>query len=78
MGELFWEKGYKGTRLMDIAKARCNRPSEIYNLFPKKEALRYEVLLNDLEYVVNPNLLIELAHNQAARAVAAADCEGEK
>jgi AcrR family transcriptional regulator len=42
---------------MDIAEAYGCQPSTIYNFFPNKEALRYEVLLNELEYIVNPIIL---------------------
>jgi AcrR family transcriptional regulator len=51
---LFWKKGYNGTSMKDIAKAYGCRPSNIYNFFPNKEALLYEVLLDEMEYIVNP------------------------
>jgi AcrR family transcriptional regulator len=51
---LFWKKGYNGTSMRDIAKAYGCRPSNIYNFFPSKEALLYEVLLDEMEYIVNP------------------------
>jgi AcrR family transcriptional regulator len=51
---LFWKNGYNGTSMRDIAKAYGCRPSNIYNFFPNKEALLYEVLLDEMEYIVNP------------------------
>jgi TetR/AcrR family transcriptional regulator, cholesterol catabolism regulator len=41
---LFWQKGYLGTSMIDIAKA-CNcRPANIYNYFKNKEDILYEVI----------------------------------
>jgi AcrR family transcriptional regulator len=51
---LFWEKGYNGTSMRDIAKAYGCRPSNIYNFFPNKEALLYEVLMDEMEHIVKP------------------------
>ncbi len=43
---LFWQKGYAGTSMIDIARA-CNcRPANIYNYFTNKEEILYEVILN--------------------------------
>ena len=51
---LFWKKGYNGTSMRDIARAYGCQPSNIYNFFPNKESLLYEVLLDEMEYIVNP------------------------
>lgn len=51
---LFWKKGYNGTSMRDIANAYGCRPSNIYNFFPNKESLLYEVLMDEMEYVVKP------------------------
>ncbi|MBN2239628.1 MAG: TetR family transcriptional regulator [Dehalococcoidales bacterium] len=41
---LFWEKGYNGTSMRDIAGA-CNcKPANIYNFFESKEDILYEVI----------------------------------
>lgn len=56
---LFWKKGYNGTSMRDIAKAYGCRPSNIYNFFPNKEALLYEVLMDEMEYIVNPIRYLE-------------------
>jgi AcrR family transcriptional regulator len=56
---LFWKKGYNGTSMRDIAKAYGCRPSNIYNFFSNKEALLYEVLLDEMEYIVNPIMHLE-------------------
>jgi AcrR family transcriptional regulator len=41
---LFWQKGYTGTSMIDIAKA-CNcQPANIYNYFKNKEDILYKVI----------------------------------
>ncbi len=41
---LFWQKGYLGTSMNDIAKACSCRPANIYNYFKNKEDILYEVI----------------------------------
>jgi AcrR family transcriptional regulator len=58
-GVLFWKKGYNGKRMRNIAKVYGCRPSTIYNFFLNKEALLCGVLLDEMEYIVNPNSHLE-------------------
>jgi AcrR family transcriptional regulator len=57
--EPFWKKGYNGTNMRDIAEAYGCRPSNIYNVFPNNEIHLYEVLLDEMEYIVNPIRYLE-------------------
>jgi AcrR family transcriptional regulator len=41
---LFWQKGYTGTSMIDIAKACDCQPANIYNYFKNKEDILYEVI----------------------------------
>lgn len=41
---LFWEKGYNGTSMRDIAGACDCKPANIYNFFESKEDILYEVI----------------------------------
>ena len=50
---LFREKGYASTTMRDIARA-CNfEPANIYNYFPSKERLLYELLLESHNLVLS-------------------------
>lgn len=51
---LFWRKGYNSTSMRDIANAYKCKPANIYNFFPKKEDILYEVLLEEMEQILNP------------------------
>jgi AcrR family transcriptional regulator len=51
---LFWEKGYNTTSLRDIAKAYGCKPANIYNFFPNKEEMLYQVLLEEMELIIDP------------------------
>ena len=51
---LFWKKGYQGTSVRDIANAYGCKPANIYNFFPSKEEILFEVLLEEMEQVVGP------------------------
>lgn len=42
--DLFWKKGYSRTTVKDIAIACQCLPGNIYNYFPSKEAILYEVI----------------------------------
>lgn len=52
---LFWEKGYKGISIMDIAKVYVCRPSTFFcNFFSNKEALLCGIFLDVMGYIVFP------------------------
>jgi AcrR family transcriptional regulator len=51
---LFWEKGYNATSMRDIAKAYGCKPANIYNFFPNKEDILYQVLLEEMEQIIDP------------------------
>jgi AcrR family transcriptional regulator len=56
---LFWKKGYYGTSMRDIATA-CNcKSANIYNYFPSKEDILFEMLKNEMELIVDPVLSFE-------------------
>ena len=50
---LFWKKGYSGTTVKNIATACHCLPGNIYNYFPSKEALLYEVILEEVNVLIN-------------------------
>ncbi len=50
---LFWKKGYSDTSMRDIAKACGFQPANIYNFFANKEAILYEILLDEMSQIVN-------------------------
>ncbi len=50
---LFWEKGYHETTMKDIGNACRCEPSNIYNYFPSKEALLYEIIIQDVGLLVS-------------------------
>jgi len=52
-GALFWKKGYEGTSMRDIAKACKCKPPNIYNFFPNKEAILFEILKSQMENLVS-------------------------
>ena len=52
-GKLFWEKGYEGTSLQDIANACGCKQANLYNYFRSKEQMLFEVLLAELEQSVS-------------------------
>lgn len=49
--QLFWKKGYHGTSMKDIAAAYGCKPANIYNFFPQKEAILYEILRSQIETI---------------------------
>jgi AcrR family transcriptional regulator len=54
---LFWQKGYNGTSMRDIARA-CNcKPANIYNFFKNKEDILFEFL-----YAQNKRLYEMIKH----------------
>lgn len=51
---LFWRKGYISTSMRDIAAAYGCKPANIYNFFPNKEEILFEVLLEEIEQIIDP------------------------
>ncbi|MBN1534901.1 MAG: TetR/AcrR family transcriptional regulator [Spirochaetes bacterium] len=51
---LFWEKGYAQTSRKDIAEACVFRPANIYNFFPAKEKILFEILIDEMNSIVEP------------------------
>jgi AcrR family transcriptional regulator len=51
---LFWEKGFNATSMRDIAISYGCRPANIYNFFPDKEKILFEVLREEMEQIINP------------------------
>lgn len=47
--DLFWENGYNGTSLRDIAEACGFEAANLYNYFRSKEQLLYEAMQEELE-----------------------------
>ena len=47
--DLFWENGYTGTSLRDIAEACGFEAANLYNYFRSKEQLLYEAMQEELE-----------------------------
>ncbi len=52
-GVLFWQKGYHGTSMKDIASACDCKAANIYNYFKGKEDILYEVIKDITERAVN-------------------------
>ncbi|MEW6348440.1 MAG: TetR/AcrR family transcriptional regulator [Thermodesulfobacteriota bacterium] len=52
--KLFWKKGYKSTSMNDIAEAYGCKPGNIYNFFDSKEAILFEVLLEEMDQIIDP------------------------
>jgi TetR/AcrR family transcriptional regulator, cholesterol catabolism regulator len=50
--DLFWENGYIGTSLRDIAEACGFEAANLYNYFQSKEQLLYEAMQGELERLV--------------------------
>lgn len=51
---LFWEKGYMATSMSDIGDSYGCRPANIYNFFPDKEQILFEVLREEMEQIIHP------------------------
>ena len=52
-GVLFWQKGYHGTSMKDIAAACDCKAANIYNYFKGKEDILFEVIKDITERAVN-------------------------
>jgi len=51
--KLFWEKGYQKITMRDIARACGFEPSNLYNYFPNKETLLYEVIMEEMDLLLS-------------------------
>jgi AcrR family transcriptional regulator len=51
---LFWENGYRGTSMKDIAAASGCKPPNLYNFFSSKEEILFEVLREEMEQILSP------------------------
>jgi AcrR family transcriptional regulator len=51
---LFWKNGYHATSMRDLAKEYGCKPANIYNFFPNKEEILYEVLLEEMLQIIEP------------------------
>ena len=51
---LFGKKGYNNTTVRDIANAYGCEPANIYNFFPSKEDILFEILSIEMEAIVEP------------------------
>jgi len=49
----FWERGYDKTTMRNIAIACGFEPPNIYNYFPNKENILYQVLLDEMEGLIS-------------------------
>jgi len=56
---LFWRKGYISTSMRDIAAAYGCKPANLYNFFPNKEAILFEVLREEMEEILSPIKYLE-------------------
>lgn len=52
--KLFWVKGFSGTSIRDIAQAYGCKPANIYNFFPNKEAILFEVFKEEMDQIIEP------------------------
>lgn len=50
---LFGRKGYQNTTVRDIAAAYGCEPANIYNFFPSKEDILFEILSQEMEAIVS-------------------------
>lgn len=50
--KLFWEHGYSRTSMREIGKACNYDPSNVYNYFASKEALLFEILMEEASELV--------------------------
>lgn len=51
---LFWQKGYNSVSMRDLARACGCQPANLYNYFNTKEAILFEVLLEEMEQIIHP------------------------
>jgi TetR/AcrR family transcriptional regulator, cholesterol catabolism regulator len=51
---LFWQNGYQGVSMRDLARAYGCQPANLYNHFKTKESILFEVLLEEMEQIIRP------------------------
>ena len=51
---LFWQNGYHGVSMRDLARAYGCQPANLYNHFKTKESILFEVLLEEMEQIIRP------------------------
>ena len=60
---LFWQKGYQGVSMRDLARAYGCQPANLYNHFKTKESILFEVLLEEMEQILRPICHLKDAEN---------------
>ena len=50
---IFWRKGYHSTSMREIAKSVGCKPANLYNYFPSKEQLLFEVLYEETKQLIS-------------------------
>jgi len=58
---LFWQHGYHAVSMRDLARAYGCQPANLYNYFKTKEAILFEVFLEEMEHIVGPIAHLEEA-----------------
>lgn len=61
---LFWQKGYQGCSMRDLAQASGCRAANLYNYFESKDEVLFEVLREEMEQILGP--VRHLEHDQEA------------
>lgn len=51
---LFWQNGYRGVSMRDLARAYGCQPANLYNHFKTKESILFEVLREEMEQIIRP------------------------
>jgi TetR/AcrR family transcriptional regulator, cholesterol catabolism regulator len=51
---LFWQNGYQGVSMRDLARAYGCQPANLYNHFKTKESILFEVLQEEMEKIIKP------------------------
>ncbi len=51
---LFWQNGYHGVSMRDLARAYGCQPANLYNHFKTKESILFAVLLEEMEQIIRP------------------------
>jgi AcrR family transcriptional regulator len=60
---LFWLNGYNAVSMRDLARAYGCQPANLYNYFRTKEAILFEVLLEEMEQIIHPIRHLEEAED---------------
>lgn len=59
---LFWEKGFRGTSLLDLEQATGLKPGSLYNSFGSKKALFLSVIKHYTDNVVGDRVKVMINH----------------